>query len=69
MNSRMTSLEQHILRLWKRSLDHTETVVKPKKKRVKLPLVLNFDSDQQESASEDKTNSANLVESNRIEDM
>ena len=39
MNGRMTSLEQHILQLWKRSLDHTETVVKPKKKRVQLPLV------------------------------
>ena len=68
MNGHMTSLEQQILRLWKRSLDHTETVVKPKK-MVQLPLVLNFDSYQQESASEDKTNSANLVESNTIKDM
>ena len=69
MNRRMTSLEQHISRPGKRSLDLSETVVKPKKKRVQLPLVPTFDSDQQESASTDETNSTNPVESNTIEDM
>ena len=67
--NRMTCLEQHISRLGKRSLDNSETVVKPKKKRVQLPLVPTFDSDQQESASEDETNSTNPVESTTIEDM
>ena len=36
MNRGMTSSEKHILRLGKRLFDHTETVVKPKKKWVQF---------------------------------